>query len=532
MKLLRTLLAATLAAALPAAVSAGCSAGSDEPDPTTSAGGSAGMAATGGTGGEAGEGGGGGALPCGIDCATIETDACHLAECDLDTLACKVVNQPDGLECDDEDFCTLGDVCTEGVCAGPDPNDCGMPHGPCEEVLCDETTDTCSLGVLPDTTPCSPIDQCMLGATCQNALCIGFPNDCFFAPVPDECHVPVCNPENGDCEPQIGNEGLPCNDPNDLCTIGKTCAAGVCQGGAAKDCSTLTQGCFLGQCDPSNGQCFAQQLMDGDACDDKNACTSGELCMAGSCSGGVVQMQCMGGDACCPVGCDELTDTDCILDILLMGDDVDVVGWDTFRTALTAAGESWTERDLDVLPFPTAAELAPFNTLIWFDESTLVPGDIQCQIVADWLQSGGDKNLLAASRDFLWDVANGLNGQGEHNLYLTFGVTYAGDFAGTAIATVDGVPGDPIGGSFAPPNSLQLSMTTGSSGDWANEAMGPATHAGFYGPGGSGSTHSALGYYQGGPYKVVWLGMNFHNGLPQAAQRDQLMTNIINYFKN
>jgi hypothetical protein len=536
MKLLRAWIAAL--AAIPLAAGAGCSAGSTgEPDDASTAqsGGSAGTADVGGAGGS-GATGGGGEFPCGIDCALVETDACHVAVCDPQPgdpqpPACKVIDAPDGTVCDDSQFCTLNDACSGGVCAGPDPNDCGLQTAPCEEVLCHEQTASCELGTLGNGVPCQPLDLCQLGATCQNALCVGFPNECFFAPVPNECHVPVCNPMTGDCDPVPGNEGLPCNDPNDLCTVNKTCAAGVCQGGTAKNCSDLTEGCVLGTCDPTNGQCFAQPLLEGDPCDDLDACTSGESCQMMACTGGVVQTQCMGGDLCCAAGCDETNDSDCILDILLLGDDVTQAGWDAFRTALTAAGESWTEHDLDVLPFPTFQQLGAYNTLVWFDESTLVPGDGPCQIVADWLLSG-NKHLLVAGVDFLWDMQNGVNGMGEKNLYDLWGITYAGDFSGTAITTIDGVPGDPIGGSFAAPDNLQLAVNADSSGDWANEMLGPAVHAAHYGPGGNGSGHAALSYYTAGPYELVWLGVNFHNGLPNPAQRDQLMLNIMSYFKN
>jgi subtilisin family serine protease len=213
--------------------------------------------------------------------------------------------------------------------------------------------------------------------------------------------------------------------------------------------------------------------------------------------------------------------------ILLMGDDVGAAGWVTYRDALTAAGRTWTEWDLDVLSFPTAEDLSPYEVLIWFDESVLVPGNAQCQIVADWLVSGG-KSLFVTGIDFLWDLENGTAGYGEHNLYLLLNTEYLGDYAGGGVSTLEGVPGDPIGGDFVPPASLGLAGNSDSSGDYASETVGAPTGL-LYGSGGTGSTHSGLTHHEGSNYRTVWLGVNFHNGLPSQAERNQLMENTLNF---
>lgn len=57
-----------------------------------------------------------------------------------------------------------------------------------------------------------PNNLCIKGSTCNNGLCTGGQlDDCFFFPVPDDCHVAECNPTTGMCESQIGNEGLGCS---------------------------------------------------------------------------------------------------------------------------------------------------------------------------------------------------------------------------------------------------------------------------------------------------------------------------------
>ncbi len=249
--------------------------------------------------------------PCGIDCATIETDSCHEAVCDPESLTCAVVDAEDGTECDDEVFCTVKDSCQAGLCVGAEPNDCGLKPAACDEVVCNEATKDCALQQLPDQQPCVSANLCEMNASCINGLCIGTEKDCFFEPVPNDCHVSVCNPNSGKCEAVAGNEGQSCVDPMDLCTITKTCSGGTCQGGTPKDCSQLTVGCNLGVCDNMSGQCTQQPVMEGQSCDDLNACTAGETCQQGNCGGGQPVTQCLDGDNCCPAICSEQSDKDC-----------------------------------------------------------------------------------------------------------------------------------------------------------------------------------------------------------------------------
>src|SRR5690606_13241213 len=162
-------------------------------------------------------------------------------------------------------------------------------------------------------TACESTDLCQVGSTCVNGLCSGgTTKDCFFEPVPNDCHVAVCNPNTGMCEPVAGNEGMACTDLADLCTINKTCSGGNCTGGTPKDCSHLTMGCNLGICDTATGTCTTQAVMDGQLCDDLDACTTGEICNLGSCGNGTPVTTCsQTGDGCCPSNCTAVNDIDC-----------------------------------------------------------------------------------------------------------------------------------------------------------------------------------------------------------------------------
>jgi hypothetical protein len=265
-------------------------------------------------GGGEGGGVGGGAPACAIDCASVQTDACQVSRCDTTSGNCEVVAAEDGTACDDGLFCTTNDGCKAGSCKGGPANDCNMTPGTCEVVSCDEDLASCTVAAAPNGITCVSEDLCQLAPTCTNGLCLGTANDCFFAPVPDECHQAVCNPSSGMCEPTPVPDGQSCFDASDPCTVAKTCAAGVCGGGEPKDCSFLDAGCLIGACDAVSGQCalqpgmpgqscqapggactigvcdvnavcVPQSLPNGSPCDDGDPCTVGETCQSNLCNG-------------------------------------------------------------------------------------------------------------------------------------------------------------------------------------------------------------------------------------------------------
>jgi len=256
----------------------------------------------------------GGSSACPMDCS-FTTPACQVAQCNEATGNCEVVPDDDGTPCDDGVFCTLDDACSAGECVGGPPNDCALEPTACETVTCHEETQTCDTQPSGDGSPCvDDANLCLLNPTCSNGQCLGPENDCFLEPVPDDCHVSKCDPGDGLCKPEPGNAGQPCLDPNDLCTVAKTCdTMGTCQGGMPKDCSSLSQGCFVGVCDATSGQCTTQSVMNGAPCNDLDSCTSGETCQNGSCLGGTAITACIANDGCCPSTCNTTNDSDCAL---------------------------------------------------------------------------------------------------------------------------------------------------------------------------------------------------------------------------
>ncbi len=485
----------------------------------------------GGDSSPAGAGGGSEYLPCGIDCSQIETAACHSAVCNEKTGKCSVVAVGDGTACEDGKFCTVNDSCVGGQCTAGEPNDCGLSPEACQEAVCSEQSQQCTIAAKTESTSCTPDDLCKSNGSCIAGVCVGEPKNCTFAPVPDDCHIAQCNPANGNCEPVSGNEGLPCTDSTDLCTVNKVCASGACQGGIPKDCSQLTQGCQKGVCDTYTGNCTQQAIADGGPCDDLDPCTSSETCQSGVCTAGSQVSVCTNNDNCCPSTCNDTNDNDCAVKVMLGGYGYDVAAWDAYRNALSAAGVSWTEHNIYDLGFPTATDLLQYNVIVCFADGAPYALDSESQILVDWLNLGG-RNLFVTGIDVMWSFQGGTPGLGAHNLYSALSTVYLGDYAGQTIPTIDGLSGDPITGDFATPNGLLLAGSYYADGDYADETLGSATHAGLYAAGGTGSGHSALSHHDNGTYKTVWLGVNFHNGLSSPTQRHQLMTNIINFFKN
>ncbi len=188
--------------------------------------------------------------------------------------------------CDDQDPCTVGDTCADGACVSGTPMDCSALSDVCHTGVCQDGTCV----AIEETWACDDQDPCTTGDVCTGGTCKGTPLDC--SALSDACHVGVC--ENGACvaKPLTGNA---CDD-GDACTVNDTCQNGTCVG-QAKDCSNLDDACHHGVC--SGGTCVAQALT-GNACDDGNACTVGDVCQNGTCVG--QPMDCSNLDDACHTG--------------------------------------------------------------------------------------------------------------------------------------------------------------------------------------------------------------------------------------
>lgn len=67
--------------------------------------------------------------------------------------------------------------------------------------------------------------------------------------------------------------------------------------------------CLDGICNLISGECEVEFTTS--SCNDNNACTTLDICSAGTCEG--TSVGCINDDGCCTLGCDELTDNDCAI---------------------------------------------------------------------------------------------------------------------------------------------------------------------------------------------------------------------------
>jgi hypothetical protein len=344
------------------------------------------------------------------------------------------------------------------------------------------------------------------------------------------------------------------------------------------------------------GGCVQTPINDSGPCDDFDGCTAGDSCNAGMCAPGTAVAGCTDDDGCCGPTCDSTTDNDC-QSILLFGENLPAAGWNAYRNALTAAGRQWDENDYNQTgTFPDAATLSGYDTLIMVLESQSPsvsgggwPESANFSVV-NWLQAGGERNLLVIGKDFVFDYqdhigtcehdpcdvggpltlgcakfvsGNSVNGacsntvgdptccttswtagcvsifegltneecpNGEVALFNLLGITFVNGSAGNSLNLMQGVAADPITDPFdAEP--MRLSGDLNSSGDYADPTQGPATHVGFY----TSDTYttldrSAIARYAPS-YQSVWIGFNLHDGVVEAPQRNALMVRIMEWFK-
>lgn len=168
--------------------------------------------------------------------------------------------------CDDQDVCTTGDICQEGVCVGTDVFGCCNFASECDDGdWC--TTDSCEGNVCAhEDTDCSTSDPCWVGfCDSLGAMCDYAPVSCEDA---DVCTDDLCDSETGCYNPPTTNPPEP--------GIELTCDDGLdndCDGAADADDADCAPSCVPTDeiCDGVDNDC------DGDVDEDFDlgVCTSG-----------------------------------------------------------------------------------------------------------------------------------------------------------------------------------------------------------------------------------------------------------------
>lgn len=209
------------------------------------------------------------AAPC-DDGKLCTKDACIAGGC--------VFAPADASPCDDSDPCTVDDACTGGKCAGT-PKNCDDGN-PCSADTC-QGKGSCAHVDLEDGAVCEDGDACTKADTCASGKCISGVNQCSCLVNADCAAFEDGNACNGKlvC---VGSGGSSfCKvDPTSIVTCSK-----------ANDTT-----CLHAVCDTADGVCKGVVQNNGKVCDDANACTNGELCADGACTG--ASINCDDANAC------------------------------------------------------------------------------------------------------------------------------------------------------------------------------------------------------------------------------------------
>ncbi len=192
-------------------------------------------------------------------------------------------------ECDDGQYCTVADACHQGLCAGA-PRDCSALTAGCTAGVCDEAQDSCVGVAVATGSPCADDGDDCTSDVCAGTACdhppTGAPcDDGDACSVADQCVVGGCQGTSYSCD-----DGLACTD--DACSGDGACtsviAAGVCaiDGGCFADGATGPVPCTV--CAPELSNDRWSVAVSGTPCDDGEACTTGDVCVDGSCIGGTL----------------------------------------------------------------------------------------------------------------------------------------------------------------------------------------------------------------------------------------------------
>lgn len=270
-----------------------------------------------------------------VSCPQTFADACHKDSCDPQTGACVASPIAAGELCDDNQACTVGDVCDTGpdkkfgcvpgtnVCKCAADADCAAQQKDkcvplfcnkaagtcqanlaaaqqcdttkdtgCSKTACDGTTGVCATKPVADATPCEDNDLCTPNSTCKSGACEPGPNVCYCKS-DAECAAfddgnlcngtRFCDKSDGVCKPNTASV-VTCPSANDT-----ACAKNTCQH------------ILDAQNKPTGTKCAIALKPDGEKCKD------GVKCAAWTCSSGKCTVhlgKCDDGNQCTDDVCD------------------------------------------------------------------------------------------------------------------------------------------------------------------------------------------------------------------------------------
>lgn len=264
-------------------------------------------------------------------------DKCINGTCRAGTNSCACTDDPDCAQYNDDDLCNgmircIGEKC---VIDQTTIRKCTAIDDPCLANLCDPASGTCRETPIHEGEICDDEDDCTVNDVCRSGICAGSAAQCDDG---NECTADLCDLEGG-CVHPFNTDS--CDDGN-ACTENDTCRDGLCIGTRIiecgcivdADCAAVEDGnpcngtlvcrdyscvidpatvvrcsdpfgkpCQRSACNPATGRCAVVQLDDNRPCVDANSCTFDEYCDAGECVG--TEVPCVDENLCTDDYCDE-----------------------------------------------------------------------------------------------------------------------------------------------------------------------------------------------------------------------------------
>ena len=283
--------------------------------------------------------------------ATDPANPCR--QCAAATGGASFLTLADTTPCSDDNACTVDDRCQAGACVPGAARVCTSAN-PCIAASCEPATGCVETAT---TASCDDANPCTVGDVCADKSCTAGPTplDCDDN---DPCTIDACDPVSGcthDAESKC-NDNDPCTtdvcqvdgtcvntpftgacDDGDPCTVGEVCDASfVCGGGEPRSCDD-GNGCTTDLCAPASGclNLFRNEDCSSGTCgpalcDDAEACTINDRCVAGACFGAKT--------ASCPLCALDATDrANKITSLLVMADGQPGSGLDVDENPMTCA---------------------------------------------------------------------------------------------------------------------------------------------------------------------------------------------------
>ncbi len=220
-----------------------------------------------------------------VTCAppTAAGQSCYDNVCEPTSWSCFLKNKPEGSACNDGDPCTTGDSCGIGVCVSGAPIQC-PGSGPCVTYACSpQSGGACQATYAAEGKACDDQNACTVGEVCHGGGCAGTALTCSDG---NPCTQDQCDALTG-CKFGAMPNGSKCSDDTP-CTTNETCQNGQCEVVYADGAACEDQNACTGNGACKSGLCVAgKAVADGTACEDNDACTTTTTCKAGVCGGGI-----------------------------------------------------------------------------------------------------------------------------------------------------------------------------------------------------------------------------------------------------